>query len=182
MRKMKIVAKLKPEDAEKKYFEGMDNIEIEGGFTIRNADDENALYEDYYDDDEDDNPTPCGLRQPLKAKDWTVGDVLEAKHIVIELVKRLTLDGYSISWIPNHKAGTVSVEIRHEDGHASWGHCYANDGCYNEWTSKCMALCQACHHAYPAFAKGKTALFVSHYDEDDFEDGEPEFSPLWEHM
>lgn len=182
MKKMKIVAKLKPEDAEKKYFDGIDNIEIEGNFTIRNADDESALYEDYYEDeDEDDDPTPCGLRQPPKAKDWTVGDVLEAKHIVLKLMERLTLDGYSVMWTVIEAQELVACEIYGDDDRHR-GHCYFWEGTFNEWVGKAMALCQASSHAYPAFVKDKRHLLMEEYDEDIFEDGEPEFSPLWEHM
>ena len=182
MRKMKIVAKLKSEDAEKKHFESMDNIEIEGSFTIRNADGENALYEDYYeDDDEDEDPTPCGLCQPPKPNYWTVGDSLEARNIVLKLMERLTLDGYSVMWTVIDQQELVACEI-YGDEDRRRGHCCFQWNAFNEWVGKAMALCQACSHAYPAFVKDKTHLLMEEYDENDFEDGEPEFSPLWEHV
>lgn len=81
---------------------------------------------------------------------WTGEELAEAKHLAMQIMQQLCLDGYSIEWFGSD--GYVAAYIRaYGEAKLKKSDCafYAPD--WNLWIGKCVCLCRATGREVPAF-------------------------------
>lgn len=81
---------------------------------------------------------------------WTADELAEAKHLAMQIMQQLCLDGYSIEWFGSD--GYVVAYIRaYGEAESKKSDCafYAPD--WNLWIAKCVCLCRAIGREVPAF-------------------------------
>ena len=85
---------------------------------------------------------------------WTAEELAEAKHLAMQIMQQLCLDGYDINW---YNAGetygfiSITLWIRPEDGKKADCTCLMSPDKWNLWIAKCICLCRATGRAVPAF-------------------------------
>lgn len=81
---------------------------------------------------------------------WTAEELVEAKHIAMQIMQQLCLDGYSISWSKADNA--ISLWMLDEDSrNHSNTFCMTDPFYWNTWIGKCVCLCRATGREVPAF-------------------------------
>lgn len=81
---------------------------------------------------------------------WTAEELAEAKHLAMQIMTQLCLDGYSISWSKADNA--ISLWILDEDSrNHSNTFCMTDPFYWNTWIGKCVCLCRATGRDVPAF-------------------------------
>ncbi len=81
---------------------------------------------------------------------WTEEELTEAKHLAMQIMQQLCLDGYSISW----QCGKHSVYLWIADDARQkfFDISYANkENLWDVWVAKCVCLCRATGRDVPAF-------------------------------
>lgn len=84
---------------------------------------------------------------------WTAEELAEAKHLAMQIMQQLCLDGYSISWhkVEGYGLHTISVWLESEDGQSTNCACSINSSKWDVWIAKCVCLCRATHQKGPDF-------------------------------
>ena len=81
---------------------------------------------------------------------WTAEELAEAKHLAMQIMQQLCLDGYSISWSKADNA--ISLWMLDEDSrNHSNTFCMTDPFYWNTWIGKCVCLCRATGRDVPAF-------------------------------
>lgn len=81
---------------------------------------------------------------------WTAEELAEAKHLAMQIMTQLCLDGYSISWSKADNA--ISLWMLDEDSqNHSNTFCMTDPFYWNTWIGKCVCLCRATGKEVPAF-------------------------------
>lgn len=81
---------------------------------------------------------------------WTAEELAEAKHLAMQIMTQLCLDGYSISWSKADNA--ISLWMLDEDSrNHSNTFCMTDPFYWNTWIGKCVCLCRATGREVPAF-------------------------------
>ena len=81
---------------------------------------------------------------------WTADELAEAKHLAMQIMTQLCLDGYSISWSKADNA--ISLWMLDEDSrNHSNTFCMTDPFYWNTWIGKCVCLCRATGREVPAF-------------------------------
>lgn len=81
---------------------------------------------------------------------WTAEELAEAKHLAMQIMQQLCLDGYSISWSKADNA--ISLWMLDEDSrNHSNTFCMTDPFYWNTWIGKCVCLCRATGKDVPAF-------------------------------
>lgn len=81
---------------------------------------------------------------------WTAEELAEAKHLAMQIMQQLCLDGYSISWSKTDNA--ISLWMLDEDSrNHSNTFCMTDPFYWNTWIGKCVCLCRATGREVPAF-------------------------------
>lgn len=81
---------------------------------------------------------------------WTADEIAEAKHLAMQIMQQLCLDGYSISWSKADNA--ISLWMLDEDSrNHSNTFCMTDPFYWNTWIGKCVCLCRATGREVPAF-------------------------------
>nr|DAL35354.1 MAG TPA_asm: hypothetical protein [Caudoviricetes sp.] len=81
---------------------------------------------------------------------WTAEELAEAKHLAMQIMQQLCLDGYSISWSKADNA--ISLWMLDEDSrNHSNTFCMPDPFYWNTWIGKCVCLCRATGREVPAF-------------------------------
>ena len=81
---------------------------------------------------------------------WTAEELAEAKHLAMQIMQQLCLDGYSISWSKADNA--ISLWMLDEDSrNHSNTFCMTDPFYWNTWIGKCVCLCRATGREVPAF-------------------------------
>ncbi len=81
---------------------------------------------------------------------WTAEEIAEAKHLAMQIMQQLCLDGYSISWSKAYNA--ISLWMLDEDSrNHSNTFCMTDPFYWNTWIGKCVCLCRATGRDVPAF-------------------------------
>lgn len=81
---------------------------------------------------------------------WTEAEISEAKHLAMQIMQQLCLDGYSISWSKADNA--ISLWMLDEDSrNHSNTFCMTDPFYWNTWIGKCVCLCRATGREVPAF-------------------------------
>lgn len=81
---------------------------------------------------------------------WTAEELVEAKHLAMNIMTQLCLDGYSISWSKADNA--ISLWMLDEDSrNHSNTFCMTDPFYWNTWIGKCVCLCRATGREVPAF-------------------------------
>lgn len=81
---------------------------------------------------------------------WTAEELAEAKHLAMQIMTQLCLNGYSISWqCGNH---SVYLLISDDARQKIFDISYANkENLWDVWVAKCFCLCCATGREAPAF-------------------------------
>lgn len=84
---------------------------------------------------------------------WTAEELAEAKHLAMQIMQQLCLDGYSISWckVKSYGLHTISVWLESEEGKSTNCVCSISPSKWNVWIAKCVYLCRATGREVPAF-------------------------------
>lgn len=81
---------------------------------------------------------------------WTAEELAETKHLAMQIMQQLCLDGYSISWSKADNA--ISLWMLDEDSrNHSNTFCMTDPFYWNTWIGKCVCLCRATGREVPAF-------------------------------
>ena len=81
---------------------------------------------------------------------WTEEEIAEAKHLAMQIMQQLCLDGYSISWSKADNA--ISLWMLDEDSrNHSNTFCITDPFYWNTWIGKCVCLCRATGRDVPEF-------------------------------
>lgn len=81
---------------------------------------------------------------------WSETELAEAKHLAMQIMTQLCLDGYSISWSKADNA--ISLWMLDEDSrNHSNTFCMTDPFYWNTWIGKCVCLCRATGREVPAF-------------------------------
>ena len=81
---------------------------------------------------------------------WTAEELAEAKHLAMQIMQQLCLDGYSIRWSKADNA--ISLWMLDEDSrNHSNTFCMTDPFYWNTWIGKCVCLCRATGREVPAF-------------------------------
>lgn len=84
---------------------------------------------------------------------WTAEELAEAKHLAMQIMQQLCLDGYSISWhkVESYGLYTISVWLESEKGQSTNCTCSISSSKWDVWIAKCVCLCRATHQKGPDF-------------------------------
>ena len=85
---------------------------------------------------------------------WTEEELAEAKHLAMQIMTQLCLDGYDISWCNVGESFgyiSISVWLSSEDGKKSDCTCMMSPDKWNLWCAKCICLCRATGKKMPEF-------------------------------
>ena len=84
---------------------------------------------------------------------WTAEELAEAKHLAMQIMQQLCLDGYSISWCEIESYGLHSISVFIELGESKRTSCTCSisQSKWNIWIAKCVCLCRATGKDVPAF-------------------------------
>lgn len=86
---------------------------------------------------------------------WTAEELAEAKHLAMQIMQQLCLDGYDIAWSVKVKTDcTTSVSVFLSENLISkrkMGFCMLSNNKWSTWIAKCVCLCRATGREVPAF-------------------------------
>ena len=84
---------------------------------------------------------------------WTAEEIAEAKHLAMQIMTQLCLDGYNISWceVESYGLHTISVWLESEEGKSTNCVCSISSSKLDVWIAKCVCLCRATGKDVPAF-------------------------------
>ena len=87
---------------------------------------------------------------------WTAEEIAEAKHLAMQIMTQLCLDGYGIEWYKItemycHKAVSVWLSNPDDDSFNRTVMCYIPSALFDTWIAKCVCLCRATDREVPAF-------------------------------
>lgn len=84
---------------------------------------------------------------------WTAEELAEAKHLAMQIMQQLCLDGYSISWCKAESYGlhTINVWLESEEGQSTNCACSISSSKWDVWIAKCVCLCRATGRDVPTF-------------------------------
>lgn len=81
---------------------------------------------------------------------WTAEELAEAKHLAMQIMQKLCLDGYSISWSKADNAISLWMLDEESRNHSNT-FCMTDPFYWNIWIGKCVCLCRATGREVPAF-------------------------------
>lgn len=84
---------------------------------------------------------------------WTAEELAEAKHLAMQIMQQLCLDGYSISWceVESCELHSISVWLELKEIKRTNDNCYISSSKWDVWIAKCVCLCRATGRDVPAF-------------------------------
>lgn len=84
---------------------------------------------------------------------WTKSELTEAKHLAMQIMQQLCLDGYSISWceVESYGLHSISVFLELEENKRTDCTCSISSSKWDVWIAKCVCLCRATDRDVPAF-------------------------------
>lgn len=84
---------------------------------------------------------------------WTAEELAEAKHLAMQIMQQLCLDGYSISWceVESYGLHSISVWLELEENKRTDCTCSIDSSKWDVWIAKCVCLCRATGRNVPAF-------------------------------
>ena len=84
---------------------------------------------------------------------WTADELAEAKHLAMQIMQQLCLDGYSISWceVESYELHSISVWLELEENKRTNSNCSISSSKWDVWIAKCVCLCRATGRDVPAF-------------------------------
>lgn len=88
---------------------------------------------------------------------WTAEELAEAKHLAMQIMQQLCLDGYSIEWrriAETYCCKAVSVLLSKSDDDSfkrNAATCCLPSASFDTWISKCVCLCRTTSREVPAF-------------------------------
>lgn len=84
---------------------------------------------------------------------WTIEELAEAKHLAMQIMQQLCLDGSNINWceVESYGLHTISVWLESEEGKSTNCVCSISPSKWNVWIAKCVCLCRATGREVPAF-------------------------------
>lgn len=84
---------------------------------------------------------------------WTSEELVEAKHLAMQIMQQLCLDGYSISWygVESYDLHSISVWLESEESKRTNRTCSIGSSNWDVWIAKCVCLCRATGRDVPAF-------------------------------
>lgn len=91
---------------------------------------------------------------------WTAEELAEAKHLAMQIMEQLCLDGYSIEWCRiteayNYKAVSVWLSKPDDDSFKRHTTCCIPSASFDTWIAKCVCLCRTTCKDVPAFIAKK---------------------------
>ena len=87
---------------------------------------------------------------------WTEEELSKAKHLAMQIMQQLCLDGYSIEWCRIteaycYKAVSVWLSKPDDDSFKRNATCCIPSASFDTWIAKCVCLCRATGMEVPAF-------------------------------
>lgn len=87
---------------------------------------------------------------------WTAEELAEAKHLAMQIMEQLCLDGYSIEWFKVTEAycyNAVSVWLSKPDDESFKRNamCCIPSTSFDIWVAKCVCLCRTIDRNVPEF-------------------------------
>lgn len=84
---------------------------------------------------------------------WAAEELAEAKHLAMQIMQQLRLDGYSISWceVESYELHSISVWLELEENKRTDCTCFISSSKWDVWIAKCVCLCRATGRDVPAF-------------------------------
>lgn len=87
---------------------------------------------------------------------WTEGELAEAKHLAMQIMEQLCLDGCNIEWSKdteayNYKAVSVWISKPDDENFDQNAVCCIPYASFDTWIVKCVCLCRATGREVPAF-------------------------------
>lgn len=91
---------------------------------------------------------------------WTAEELAEAKHLAMQIMQQLCLDGYSIEWCKateayDYKAVSVWLSKPDNESFKRNATCCIHSTYFDIWVAKCVCLCRATGRDVPAFITKK---------------------------
>ena len=91
---------------------------------------------------------------------WAEDEIAEAKHLAMEIMEQLCLDGYSIEWCRVTEAycyKAVSIWLSKPDDESSKlnATCCIPCASFDTWVAKCVCLCRTTGRDVPEFITKK---------------------------
>ena len=83
----------------------------------------------------------------------TEAELAEAKHLAMQIMQQLCLDGYGISWykVESYEFHSISVWLESEEKKMTNRTCSIESSNWDVWIAKCVCLCRATGRDVPAF-------------------------------
>ena len=83
----------------------------------------------------------------------TEAEHAEAKHLAMQIMQQLCLDGYGISWykVESYEFHSISVWLESEEKKMTNRTCSIDSSNWDVWIAKCVCLCRATGRDVPAF-------------------------------
>lgn len=83
----------------------------------------------------------------------TEAELAEAKHLAMQIMQQLCLDGYGISWykVESYEFHSISVWLESEEKKMTNRTCSIDSSNWDVWIAKCVCLCRATGRDVPAF-------------------------------
>lgn len=84
---------------------------------------------------------------------WTAEELAEAKHLAMQIMQQLCLDGYSIRWYETrcNILRSICLVLEFNDDRKASCTCSINLFMWDGWIAKCVCLCRATGRDVPAF-------------------------------
>mgnify|MGYP004470969085 CR=1 FL=1 len=85
---------------------------------------------------------------------WTETELAEAKHLAMQIMTQLCLDGYSIKWYDfdkDYDFHSICVCITSKNEKNLNGECVIRSSKFDVWIAKCVCLYQATGRDVPEF-------------------------------
>lgn len=85
---------------------------------------------------------------------WTAEELDEARHLAMQIMTQLCLDGYSIKWYDfdeDYDSHSIYVCITSKSEKSLSGECVIRSDKFDIWIAKCVCLYQATSREVPAF-------------------------------
>ena len=87
---------------------------------------------------------------------WTEEEITEAKHLAVQIMQQLCLDGYSIEWCRiteayDYKAVSVWLSKPDDESFKRNATCCIPSVSFDTWVAKCVCLYRALNKTVPEF-------------------------------
>lgn len=84
---------------------------------------------------------------------WAAEELAEEKHLAMQIMQQLCLDGYSISWceVESYELHSISVWLELEENKRTNSNCSISSSKWDVWIAKCVCLCLATGREVPTF-------------------------------